>query len=325
MSRLKVLLRPVVTYTLIIYGSLIGFGIIADHYFQFRKSDTATEAWFAQHNESIHIGYYKSQGREIRYIFTDDQPGKPFILFIHGAPASSTYFKEYLADKQLRAAANLVAVDRPGYGYSGLGEPIADIGMQAAMIAPIIDSLHRLQRPVILVGASYGTAVASRIAMDYGSKVDGLVLLAPAIAPAQEKTYLISYVLETPLFSWAQPRMIHSANVEKFNHEAELRKMENRWSEIKVPVIYYQGAEDELIYTTNATFARTHITNCQSLSIKMLPGLGHVIAFKAKDEITVALNRMMGLAANYYASRRDDNEKLQASVSVAKKSTPSIQ
>ena len=301
--RKKKLLKGI-RVVLVVYLAIVASGFVLDYFFQFRSGDTATLEYFVRQRQHINIGYYQSHGRQMRYLYTDDRPGKPAILFIHGAPSSSSYFHEYLSDTTLRQAANLFAVDRPGYGYSGLGDPVPSLQQQAAMIAPILDSLHRNQRPVILVAASYGTSVASRIAMDYPQLVDGLVLLAPALAPGEEKTYAISYVLETPLFSWAQPRMIHSANVEKLTHEAQLRAMLPHWKDLQIPVTYFQGTEDDLIYTSNARFAKQQITNSQQLHINMLPGLGHLIAFKAREPITKAIHDMTDAAERYYAQRR---------------------
>lgn len=305
--------KKVVRIVGITYLLIVALGFTLDYFYQFRLSDEATTGYFNGKHQGINIRYYQTHGREMRYLFTDDNASKPTILFIHGAPSSSSYYRDYLSDTLLRRQANLIAVDRPGYGYSGFGDPVADIQQQAAMIRPILDSLHHAHRPIILVAASYGTAVASRIAMDYPQLVDGLVLLAPALAPGEEKTYSISYVLETPLFSWAQPRMIHSANVEKLSHEQQLKNMLPYWKNITVPVIYFQGDKDELIYTSNAAFAKSHLVNSQCLTIKMLPNLGHLIAFKAKGEITKAIAEMTGLATEYFASRTDAPQRMEAS------------
>jgi pimeloyl-ACP methyl ester carboxylesterase len=307
------------------YLLIIAIGFTLDYYYQFRLSDDATSAYFNGKKQPINIRYYQTHGREMRYVFTDDNAAKPTILLIHGAPSSSSYYRDYLSDTLLRQQANLFAVDRPGYGYSGFGDPVIDIQQQAAMIRPILDSLHQAHRPVILVAASYGTSVASRIAMDYPQLVDGLVLLAPALAPGEEKTYSISYVLETPLFRWVQPRMIHSANVEKLSHEQQLRNMLPYWKNITVPVIYFQGDKDELIYTSNAAFAKSQLVNSQCLTVKMLPDLGHLIAFKAKTEITKAITEMTGLAADYYASRTDAPQRMEAGSKAIVSTTSSVQ
>lgn len=302
--QIKRTLRLLGRSMLMLYLLAITGCLIADRYVQFRQSDAETQQYFAARQQPIHIGYYNTQQRQIRYIYTENDPAKPLILFIHGAPSSSSYFRDYLSDTSLRTAANLFAVDRPGYGYSGFGEPEPSIAAQVAMIAPILKRLHRQSRPVLLVAASYGTGIAARMAMDYPELVDGLVLLAPSLAPGEEKTYDISYVLESPFFSWAQPRMIHSANVEKLSHRQQLEAMLPYWKNITVPVTYFQGADDELIYTTNADFAKQQLTRASELNIHLLPGLGHLIAFKAKPVIVPAILKMLPKAGQYFSQRK---------------------
>lgn len=276
--------------------------MVADRFIQFRSTDEEILWHYQSRNLPVQIRYYQAEGRQMRYISTGDDPSKPVILFVHGAPSSSNYYRHFLSDTMLRNQANLIAVDRPGYGYSGFGKPVPDIGLQAAMIAPILDSLHKGVRPVLLVGASYGTPVVSRIAMDFPQLVDGLVLIAPALAPGEEKTYWVSYLLESPLFTWAQPRMLHSANVEKFTHEAELRKMKDRWHELKVPVLYLQGKNDDLVYTTNAVFAKQKITQSQSLSIQMIPNRGHLLIFDEAKRIKAGVSEMLLLSKKFFAT-----------------------
>ena len=277
--------------------------LVADRFVQFRNSDTEILEYFVKKNQPIQIQYYTALGREMRFIYTENNPAKPVILFIHGAPSSSSYYRNYFSDPEIRSRAALIAVDRPGYGYSGFGDPEPDIAKQAAMIRPVLDSLQHSGRPVVVMGASYGTSIASRLTMDYPELVDGLVLVAPSLAPGEEKIYGISYVLESPFFRYVQPRMIHSANVEKFDHRRQLEAMEHRWHEIKVPVMYLQGANDELIYTSNATFARNHITNSACLDIEMIPGRGHLIAFNEQKRIKKALLSMLDLSEKFYAQR----------------------
>jgi pimeloyl-ACP methyl ester carboxylesterase len=305
-----VLLRIIVGVYLFLVVALL----IADRFIQYRSTDEEITKYYKSRNLPISINYYKAMGRQMRYLSTSSDPSKPVILFIHGAPSSSSYYRHFLNDTNLRKIANLIAVDRPGYGYSGFGDPEPDLGNQAAMIAPILDSLHRGARPVMLVGASYGTPVASRLLMDYPKIADGLLLIAPALAPGQEKTYWVSHVLESPFFTWAQPRMLHSANVEKFTHEEQLEKMRNRWNEIKVPIIYFQGKNDDLIYTSNALFAKKEITQSKSLSIRMIPNRGHLLVFDEEKRIKAAILEMMELSETYYAENRSSQGKWEAQV-----------
>src|SRR5579872_672278 len=276
-------------------GVLIFFIILLlvfDRLVQFRMNNKELLSWFHQHNVEPHIGYYTAKGRKIRYVETGNSPDAT-ILFIHGAPSSLSYWRSYLTDSILLNRASMYAADRPGYGYSGLADPMPDISAQAAVQKPILDSLHKSHHPIIVVGVSYGGPIAARFAMDYPDLVDGLVLVAPPIGPGQERIFWFTYLVETPFIHWFVPRMLQTANQEKIHHEEELKKMLPLWDRIHVPVIYLQGEKDGLVDTTNETFARQHLTNVPYLDIRMIPGRGHLIAFAEKDRIEQAILELL--------------------------------
>lgn len=290
------MVKRIVRITLRVVLLLLVLFIIAllvfDRMVQFRMTDEEATTWFAKKQVPVRIGYYQSHGRSIRYMHTGADTGTT-ILFIHGAPSSATYYRDYLADEELLAHAHMIAVDRPGYGYSGLAQPVTSIQEQAAMIRPVLDSLQQLKHPVVVVGASYGTAIACRLAMDYPQLVDGLVLIAPALAPGEEKTYWFTPMIEGRLFHWAVPRMLQTANAEKIAHPKELQAMLPLWPNIRVPVNYLQGEKDDLVYTTNAHFARTHLVNAPYLDIQLLAGRGHLLVFLEKKRIRNSILDML--------------------------------
>jgi pimeloyl-ACP methyl ester carboxylesterase len=292
---------------LVLYAAIVVFGLVADRFYQFRANDLETLEFFVQRNLPIHIDYMQTPDRKVRYVYTDNDPYKPIYLFIHGAPSSSHYYRHFFADTSLRRMANLVAVDRPGYGYSGFGRPEPKLAKQAALIGSVLEQLKAKNQAVVLIGASYGTSIACRLAMDFPNLADGIILIAPSLAPGEEKTFSISYILESPFFTWAQPRMIHSANVEKFAHEKELKKMENRWHEIRVPVMYMQGVQDDIIYPSNAVFARKKLINTQQLHIDMIPDRGHFLIRHETGRIKNAMIAMKEMAQNYFAEFKEGN------------------
>lgn len=266
--------------------------LVFDRLVQFRMTDQEAKVWFSNKQVPVDIRYYHAYDREIRYMATGHDTGAT-VLFIHGAPSSATYYRDYLSDSLLLTHARLIALDRPGYGYSGLAQPVTSIQQQAAMIRPILDSLLQIHHPVIVVGASYGTAIACRLAMDYPQLVDGLVLLAPALAPGEEKTYWFTPMIEGRLFHWFIPRMLQTANAEKIAHPHELQAMLPLWKNIHVPVNYLQGEKDELVYTSNAVFARSHLVNAPHVDIQLLPQRGHLIAFLEKKRIRNSILDML--------------------------------
>jgi pimeloyl-ACP methyl ester carboxylesterase len=251
---------------------------IFDHYYQFRRSDEELRQFYAVHHIKATLGYYKSHGRRLRYVTVGDDKEKGMLLFIHGSPGSMSFYSGRLMDKDILDKFKIYAVDRPGYGYSGFGKPEPSIQKQSEMIRALVDSLYAVQHPVIVVGSSYGAAIACRLAMDHPDLVDGLILTGPAIGPGLEKYFWFTYIIESPLIRWFIPRMFRSANTEKVHHKEELEKMLPYWKNIHVPVAYLQGEHDELVDTGNAGFARKHLVNASYLKIQFLKGRGHRLA-----------------------------------------------
>jgi len=284
----RILLRAVLALLIFFIILLLVF----DRLVQFRMDNAELLDWFGERHIKPKIGYYTSEGRKIRYVQVGNSPDAT-ILFIHGAPSSLSYWKSYLADSSLLSRATMYAADRPGYGYSGLADPMPAISEQAAAQVPILDSLHKAHHPIIVVGVSYGAPIACRLAMDHPELVDGLVLVAPPLGPGQERIFWFTYAIESPMIHWVVPRMLQTANEEKIHHKEGLTKMLPLWGRIHVPVIYLQGEKDGLVDTTNATFARRHLTNVPYLDIRMVPNRGHLLAFTEKDRIEKAILEML--------------------------------
>lgn len=267
--------------TLRILVVLIGLFIIAclifDHYVQFRKSDEELTQIFRDRDIPGQINYYTTHNRKLRYVSVGND-SLPTLLMLHGSPGSMSYYSGRYADEFIRSTFKVYTVDRPGYGYSGLGDPEPSIHMQSEMIRPILDSLHKAKHPIIVMGGSYGASIACRLAMDHPELVDGLILTGPSLAPGQEKMYWFTPIIELPAIRWFIPRIFRSANTEKMHHKKELEKMLPYWKNIRVPVAYLQGINDNLIDTSNAGFARQQLENAPFLDIQFIPGREHRLA-----------------------------------------------
>ncbi|HXD77968.1 MAG TPA: alpha/beta fold hydrolase, partial [Puia sp.] len=118
----RILLKVIVSVVIFLILVLL----IGDRFVQFRMNDKDLTSWFGARHIHPAIGYYRAGGRKIRYIGVGNDTDAT-VLFIHGAPSSLSYWRSYLADSVLLSRATMYAVDRPGYGYSGLGDPLPDI------------------------------------------------------------------------------------------------------------------------------------------------------------------------------------------------------
>lgn len=106
-----------------------------------------------------------------------DEGSGPAILMIHGLGGQMAHFN-YGAVRALSQRYRVVALDRPGSGYSTRPDGVpADLATQARAIAALIDKLG-LDRPTV-VGHSLGGATALTLALEHPHQVGALALLAP--------------------------------------------------------------------------------------------------------------------------------------------------
>jgi pimeloyl-ACP methyl ester carboxylesterase len=105
----------------------------------------------------------------------------PDVVLIHGANGSLRDFTFDLVGR-LAADYRVIAVDRPGHGWSeSWGEADSDPQAQARILRRALAG-YGLSRPIV-VGHSYGGAVAMGWALEAEAETGALVLLAGATMP----------------------------------------------------------------------------------------------------------------------------------------------
>ncbi len=230
--------------------------------------------------------------QDLRYVEVGDDK-KPLILFIHGAPASSSFWIDLLRDSVLLGEAKLMAVDRPGYGYSGYGKPVTSVKKQAEIIAQLLRQQRKQHQKIIVHGSSYGGTVAARLAMDYPDLVDGLLLQSASLEPGAETTYWISYPTFHWALNWLVPGSIHTANAEKLSHRAELVAM-NQWDKIRSKVIVLHGSDDRLIFPSNAHYALERLINASMADLYIVKGSKHDLLWTQRPLLKQSLLCLLG-------------------------------
>lgn len=256
-----------------------------------RMDDKAVVKSFKKSQLTAKIYHTKFQGKTMRYIASKPIDAQlPTLFFIHGAPGSATNFLKYMQDSVLNSEANLIAVDRLGYGFSDFGQAETAITAQAESILNILskNQLHH----VILVGWSYGGTIAAKMVMLHPEMVKHVVLIAPAISPKDEKYFALGKLADWKLTRWMVPKVFKVAEAEKLSHVKELEFMLPDWSKIKTPITYYHGDNDHIVPYENANFIKREMS-ADYLNLITIKGGSHFIAFKNFDLIKAELLRML--------------------------------
>jgi pimeloyl-ACP methyl ester carboxylesterase len=244
-----------------------------------------------------HSWFTNIDGVRVHYQEAGDDKAPPMIL-IHGFISSTLVWNEtflLLADAGFR----VIALDLPGYGYSDKprdGE--YTIESQARAVLGLMDRL-KIEKAII-VGASYGGAVAAAVALDHPERVDHLVLIGAVTNDEPKKMKLMRIVrlpligdIATPLFLgslWMLRKRTahvyrrlgipinenklaarHHLLTNALTHRAMIRTV-RRWSAnrisrlaslIRRPTLLVWGEEDSHLPLSNAFRLRDAIPNAR--------------------------------------------------------------
>lgn len=161
------------------------------------------------------------------------------IVVITGAPSWAEYWAEAMAD--LPQDREMIVVDRPGYANSEPLHPVTDIRVQAEALAPVL-AAPRGQK-VLLVGQSYGAAIASIMAEQNPGKVAGLVLLSGFFGEAGPTARWLLDLGSKALKMI--PRDLRNAVIEVTGQKPQLRHAKRALARVNVPIHMIHGDQDD--------------------------------------------------------------------------------
>lgn len=247
-------------------------------------------------NQSIvpqFIDIQAKTGRRIHAVALTSVDTLPLIVLVHGSPGSSDAFLDYLADTAFTKKARLVALDRPGFGYTeGFGKPEPSLAAQAAAVHAIANHLAPQQK-VILVGHSLGASVIARFAMDYPELTAGLVFVAGSIDPTLEEHPWWQKAVDVPPLKWLTPKSLWTSNAEIIPLENELESMRLGWPSITCSVRVVHAVNDRLVPVANADFAKKMLINCTDLQTEILPDGDHFILWSRSSQIIKVMEGLL--------------------------------
>ncbi|MCM3870644.1 MAG: alpha/beta hydrolase [Pyrinomonadaceae bacterium] len=142
-----------------------------------------------------HSRFAEVDGARVHYQEAGPSSGPPMIL-IHGFASSTLVWSKVFLEFAARGF-RVIAPDLLGYGYSAKPRDFDyTIGAQARMVDHLLEKLG-LDRAII-VGSSYGGAIAATVALDYRERVERLILVG-AVTNNDPTKYLLMRFFSSPL------------------------------------------------------------------------------------------------------------------------------
>jgi pimeloyl-ACP methyl ester carboxylesterase len=209
----------------------------------------------------------------------------PNLLFVHGSPGSMLDYEAYFNDEELNKKANLITYERVGYGIDNAGD-IQDIAFEAKLLNSLTDSIGVSN--TILVGYSYG----GPIALASQKKYKKVVLLAAAVYSEVEPMFWFLNFYKWKVTRWLIPKKLQSASKEKLQHQDDLRKHQENWSDNPSEIYVIHGDKDWIVPYGNSEFLEQQFAS-NKFEMLILKDAGHELIWSRFDEIKSELIKVI--------------------------------
>ncbi len=282
---LRILKRPI-TISVII---LLVWIIAAQSCMKFRISDGDAQKKFNKSGIALKTITKKINGFPLHYAQTGSDT-LPTLLFVHGTPGSWEGFQNYLLNRELLKHYRIIAIDRPGFGYSDFGNAM-NLEDQTTIISEWMDSIYN-SHPVILIGHSLGGPLIVKLAAVRPQYTKALVIIAGSLDPADEKPEKWRPILfKTPL-NFLIPGALRPSNEELWYLKKDLVIMKGDYEKIICPVYIMHGTKDVLVNYSNVAYSQKMFTKTDSVIVTTLENENHFIVWTREKEIVELLLKL---------------------------------
>jgi len=199
------------------------------------------------------------------------KPAPLKIVVIPGAPCWAEYWAPVLA--ALPQDREMVVVDRPGFAASEPATCVPDIRLQALALSPLLEAAPG--QKILLVGQSYGAAIATMLAARKPKALMGLVLLSSFLG---ETGPTARWLVEMGMrVLTVIPRDLRHAVLEVSGQSAQLMHMHQALQRLTVPVHVIHGDADDFAPIEMAERLVNETRSKAPMRFVRVPGANHFL------------------------------------------------
>ena len=199
------------------------------------------------------------------------KPAPLKIVVIPGAPCWAEYWAPVLA--ALPQDREMVVVDRPGFAASEPATCVPDIRLQALALSPLLEAAPG--QKILLVGQSYGAAIATMLAARKPKALMGLVLLSSFLGETGPTArWLVDMGMRVLTVI---PRDLRHAVLEVSGQSAQLMHMHQALQRLTVPVHVIHGDADDFAPIEMAERLVKETRSKAPMRFVRVPGANHFL------------------------------------------------
>ncbi|MCF8322326.1 MAG: alpha/beta hydrolase [Flavobacterium sp.] len=251
-----------------------------------RTSTKKTKVFFENAKITYKDTYFTEGENKLHYIQTGIE-NSATLIFVHGSPGSWDAYKNYLKDSLLLKKFRMIAIDRPGFGYSNFRKA-ENLETQSKQIASFIKSIDN-KKPIILVGHSMGGPVITKLAVDNPSLFSHLVILSGAIDPKAETPEKWRPIIKAFPLRYLIPGALRPSNDELWWLKKDLVTMKPSLKNIVSDITVIHGTKDPLVPFSNVDFIKNEFVNAKSMTIIPIENANHFIPWEHYELIRNSL------------------------------------
>ena len=242
-----------------------------------RMNDGKAKRIFEHKNIQISIQDTIIRARHMHYAITGDE-NLPTLVFIHGSPGSWMNYMKFMYDTSLRRQYRMMAIDRPGFGYSNFGQALS-LQEQCDLILPVLKA-QKGKQPMILFGHSMGGPVVSKLAAMDSFLFEKIYLVAAALDPQLEKKETWRWIMKDKPLYWLLPGAFGPSNTELLYLKKDLYPLQNDLPKITCPVHFIHGDQDSWVPIENVAYGYQHMNRARSLQSDTIQNGDHQLPWK---------------------------------------------
>jgi pimeloyl-ACP methyl ester carboxylesterase len=270
----------------IVYSLMFLYIVMCQSCMTMRFSNKETTKFFAVSKTEFQDNTIAFDGYKIHYVATGNAEN-PTLFFVHGSPGSWNAFKEYLQDSLLLKKYRMIAIDRPGFGYSDFGDA-QNLKEQSQRISEFIKKIDN-KKPLILVGHSVGGPVVAQLAVDNPSWYKRLVILAGSVDPKAESPEKWRTIIKASPLRYLIPGALRPSNDELWWLKQDLVDLEPKLKNITSDVTVIHGTKDVLVPYSNMDFIKKSFVNAKSMNTITIEKANHFIPWSHYEIVRNAL------------------------------------